>query len=334
MTILRMNSNGMASTPSVAVIGCGYWGKNLVRNFHELGALGAISDPVPDTSTRIVDAYGCRSLSVDECLGDDSLRGIVISAPAAEHYALAKAALLAGKDVFVEKPLALDVAHARELCEIAASRSSVLMVGHLLQYHPAFLKLRDIVVSGTLGDVQYLYSNRLNLGKFRREENILWSFAPHDLSMILDLVGEDPSTVSAVGGSYLNKPVVDTTTTHLTFPGGIRAHVFVSWLHPFKEQKLVVVGTAGMAVFDDNEPWSTKLALYEHEIDWEDGSLQPVKAAADYPVLEEAEPLKLECKHFLECIDGRQMPRTDGLEGLRVLKVLHQAETAMSEVGP
>lgn len=317
--------------PAVAVLGCGYWGKNLVRNFHELGALGAISDPDPATAARMVDVYGLRSLTAEECFADGSLQGIVISAPAAQHYMLAKAALMASKDVFVEKPLALDVTQAEELCELAAERSRVLMVGHLLQYHPAFLELKNIVGTGMLGEIQYLYSNRLNLGKFRREENILWSFAPHDLSMILDLVGEEPSSVTAVGGSYLNKPIVDTTTTHLVFPGGARSHVFVSWLHPFKEQKLVVVGTAGMAVFDDVEPWPTKLALYKHEIDWEDGSQQPVKAGADYPILREAEPLRLECTHFLECIEDRQMPRTDGWEGLRVLKVLQQAESAMSE---
>ena len=184
------------------------------------------------------------------------------------HASLAQRALTAGKHVFVEKPLALQVDEAEALCALAEERDRRLMVGHLLQYHPGFIKLRQLVRDGELGRLQYLYSNRLNLGKVRREEDILWSFAPHDLSMILSLVGQEPAEVAAQGGYYLHKAIADVTTTHLTFPGGEQAHVFVSWLHPFKEQKLVVIGDRAMAVFDDGQSWGEKLLIFPHRIEW------------------------------------------------------------------
>lgn len=317
----------------VAVVGCGYWGKHLVRNFHALDALAAICDANPDAVERMKEMYPTRGLDLEAILEDDDIQGVVISSPAAQHFTLARRALEAGKDVFVEKPLALQVQEAEQLCDLAEGEGAILMVGHLLQYHPAFLTLKEIVSEGVLGRIQYLYSNRLNLGKFRREENILWSFAPHDISMILNLVGNEPDEVTAVGRTYLHKTIADTTTTHLSFPDGEAAHVFVSWLHPFKEQKLVVVGSEGMAVFNDNEPWQSKLLLYRHRIAWSDGMPEPVKADAEPVMVEEAEPLELECRHFLECVRTRSKPRTDGREGLRVLRVLHRAENAMRDAG-
>ena len=186
-------------------------------------------------------------------LRDQSIAGVAIATSAALHAGLARRAIEAGKHVFVEKPLALILAEAEELCALAERRDRRLMVGHLMQYHPGFTKLRQLVREGTLGRLQYIYSNRLNLGKVWREEDILWSFAPHDLSMILSLVGEEPAQVTAQGGSYLHKTIADVTTTHLTFSAGEQAHVFVSWLHPFKEQKLVIIGDRAMAVFDDGQ---------------------------------------------------------------------------------
>lgn len=214
--------------------------------------------------------------------------------------------------------------------ELAAAHARILMVGHLLQYHPVFVRLKQIVAEGRLGRLQYIYSNRLNLGKVRREENILWSFAPHDLSMILSLVGEEPESVMATGATYLHKRIADVTTTHLTFPGGEHAHVYVSWLHPFKEQKLVVVGDKSMAVFDDREPWNRKLLLYPHSIDWRNGRPEPTKAEAQPIQVSEDEPLMVECRHFLDCIRTGEQPRTDGAEGMRVLKVLDAAERSMT----
>jgi predicted dehydrogenase/acetyltransferase-like isoleucine patch superfamily enzyme len=313
----------------VAAIGCGYWGRNLVRNFAELGALAAICDPDHAAAHQLAERHQTRVADFETVLRDPAIAGVAIAAPAALHADLASRAIDAGKHVFVEKPLALTVAEAKQLCALAARRDRRLMVGHLLQYHPAFIKLRELVNEGALGRLEYISSTRLNLGKVRREEDILWSFAPHDLSMILSLVGEEPSEVTAQGGYYLHNTIADVTTTLLAFPSGKQAHVFVSWLHPFKEQKLVVIGDQAMAVFDDGQPWSRKLLLYPHRIEWREAVPVPRKAEADPVALDEGEPLNLECRHFLECISGGEKPRTDGNEGLRVLRVLARASEAL-----
>ncbi len=239
---------------------------------------------------------------------------------------------MAGKHehVYVEKPLVLDEQEGAVLIELARKRNLRLMVGHLLQYHPVFIRLREMAASGELGRINYIYSNRLNLGKIRREENILWSFAPHDISMILSLAGEAPERVQATGGYYLHKKIADVTTTHLEFPSGLKAHIFVSWLHPFKEQKLVVVGEKKMAVFDDTRPWDEKLLLYPHEIRWENNVPVPAKAEPEKVEIPQDEPLKAECTHFLECMATGKDPRTDGKEGLAVLKILNAAQRDLS----
>jgi UDP-2-acetamido-3-amino-2,3-dideoxy-glucuronate N-acetyltransferase len=311
-----------------AVIGCGYWGKNLIRNFANLGALSAVSDINPESAAKYASEYGVEALSFDQVL-DSNIPSLVIATPAELHYKLARQGLEAGKHVFVEKPLALAAREAEELCQLAEHKGQVLMVGHLLQYHPAFLKLKELVHDGTLGELQYVYSNRLNLGKIRREENSLWSFAPHDISMILSLVGEEPDTVTATGAAYQHETIADVTTTQLTFPGGVRGHVFVSWLHPFKEQKLVVVGCEGMAVFDDTQPWQGKVQYYAHKIEIQDDIHVAIRADAINVELVEDEPLKLECQHFLDCVATGETPRTGGREGLRVLKVLQAAQDSL-----
>lgn len=315
--------------PRVAVIGCGRWGKNLVRNFASLGALAAVCDSDVATATRFSTEFGAPALDTAELFADDGITAVAIAAPPTQHFPLAKAALEAGKHVFVEKPLALDAEHGATLCALADSCGLTLMVGHLLQYHPAFLRLKELVDAGDVGRLQYIYSHRLNLGVVRREENILWSFAPHDISMILSLVGHEPDQVSAVGASYLNKSVADVTTTHLGFPNGEQAHIFVSWLNPIKEQKLVVVGEAGMVVFDDTQPWGSKILHYPHRMDWVDGQPIPNKADAVAVPVEQDEPLKLECRHFLDCVANGKRPRTDGVEGLKVLRVLQQAQQSL-----
>ncbi|MCX7353001.1 MAG: Gfo/Idh/MocA family oxidoreductase, partial [Proteobacteria bacterium] len=255
------------SNIKISVIGCGYWGKNLVRNFSELGVLHSVCDAKHELANTASQTYGIPALSLEEVLKSD-VDGVVIAAPAAQHYDLTQKALKAGKHVFVEKPLSLKIEDAKKLCELALQTDRKLMVGHLLQYHPAFLELKQLIAKGNLGRLQYIYSNRLNLGKFRNEENILWSFAPHDISMILSLAADLPETVYATGACHLNPRIHDVTTTHLSFKNGIQAHIFVSWLHPFKEQKLVVVGDRGMAVFDDGLPWGEKLKLYPHQVNW------------------------------------------------------------------
>jgi len=319
----------VSATPLVAVAGCGHWGRNLVRNFAALRALACVVDADAARADVVAAEHGVPALGLAAALTDARIDAVAIAAPAAEHARLARLALEAGKHVFVEKPLALSIADAERLIALAERLDRRLMVGHLLQYHPAFVRLKELVREGALGRLRYVSSNRLNLGRIRREEDILWSFAPHDISMILSLVGSEPSSVTAAGGWYLHESIADVTTTHLVFPGGERAHVFVSWLHPFKEQKLVVVGEQAMAAFDDSQDWPSKLVLYRHRIDWRDSQPVPSRAAAEPVPLEPAEPLRTECAHFIDCVATGARPRTDGAEGLRVLKVLDAASRAL-----
>ncbi len=312
--------------PRIAAVGCGYWGRNIVRNFAGLGALVSLCDTDATAANALGETYGVEVRQLSDILADPQIDALAIASPAATHAEITLSALQAGKHVFVEKPMALNVADAEVLVQTAAANDQILMVGHLLQYHPAFVTLKDMVDQGRLGKLRYLYSNRLNLGRVRREENILWSFAPHDISMILALVGEEPTSVAAIGHSYLQKTVPDTTTTHLSFPSGQSAHIHVSWLHPFKDQKLVVVAEDGMAVFDDTLDWSEKLVVYPHRVDVTDEVPTAVRAEAEAIALMEAEPLAAECQHFIDCLQAKEPPRTDGAEGLRVLRVLHAAE--------
>lgn len=319
----------LGKPPRIASVGAGYWGKNVARNFAALDALAGIVDPDKATVEKLATEYRVPNIELEQALNDDAISGVAIAAPAAMHYRLARLALESGKHVFVEKPLALNLPEAEALVELALRLDRRLMVGHLLQYHSAFLKLRELVREGQLGRLLYIYSNRLNLGKIRSEEDILWSFAPHDISMILALVGQDPNNVAAHGSYHLNNQIADVTITNLEFPAGERAHIFVSWLHPFKEQKLVVVGSDAMAVFDDNQPWEGKLVLFPHRVGWRDGTPVPHKADPLPVSVAPCEPLRAECQHFLDCIATGATPRTDGREGLRVLSVLSRASAAL-----
>ncbi|MGC4053249.1 MAG: Gfo/Idh/MocA family oxidoreductase [Paludibaculum sp.] len=314
---------------NIAVVGNGYWGRNLVRNFHELGALGIVCDGNPDVEASVLEKYPDVRFTRDysEVLELSGIDAVVLATPAATHFEMARRALLAGKDVFVEKPLALRATDGADLVDLAARKGRILMVGHILQYHPAVLKLKELITSGTLGRVQYMYSNRLNIGKIRTEENILWSFAPHDISVILSLLGEEPSEVRCTGGSHLNQGVADVTLTDLAFPSGARAHIFVSWLHPFKEQRLVVVGSEKMVVFDDAA--ANKLVIYPHRVEWKNRIPTAVKADGCPVALEAVEPLKEECRAFLNAIENRQNPVTDGHEGLRVLRLLNACQESL-----
>jgi UDP-2-acetamido-3-amino-2,3-dideoxy-glucuronate N-acetyltransferase len=321
------------SQPNVAVVGSGYWGKNLVRMFHQLGALQTVCDTQPDILEHIQSKYSVRTTpSFDDVLLDPSVDAVVIAAPAVLHCGLARRAILNGKDVFVEKPLALRVAEARELIDLARNRGRILMVGHILEFHPAITELKRLISNGELGKLQYVHSSRLNLGKLRTEENILWSFAPHDIATILYLLDEMPRHVAAHGGSYLNPPIVDTTLTSCEFKSGVNAHIFVSWLHPFKEQKLTIVADKMMAVFDDVEP-VRKLMLYPHRINWVDRVPVAQKEEGRVVEVSSTEPLRLECEHFLECVKTRQRARTDGESALKVLEVLEACEHSLSARG-
>lgn len=318
----------------IAVTGAGYWGKNLVRNFNALEVLGLICDNQKGTLDHFSEQYPHVPVtdSFNSVLEDDSVTAVAIATPAETHYQVVKKALLAGKHVFVEKPLALLEAEGIQLHELAKDRKKVLMVGHLLQYHPVVVKLKQLVSAGELGKLQYIYSNRLNLGKIRREENILWSFAPHDISVILSLADEMPDEVLSSGANYLHPKVADVTLSHLSFPSGIRAHIFVSWLHPYKEQRLVVVGDRKMAVFNDVAP-EDKLLLYPHRIEWKDHLPVPDKKEAEKVAVDQKEPLREECLHFVNCVRENIRPITDGEEALRVLRVLQACQESLEQGG-
>lgn len=327
MTITR----GVDMTePMVALVGCGYWGKNLARNFYQLGALKTICDMDP----KILEAQARLCPGVETggdygaVLAREDIAGVVIATPAEMHFDMVLQALEAGKDVFVEKPMALVYSEGEELVRLAEERGRILMVGHVLLYHPAIVALKETVDAGEIGDVHYIYSTRLNLGKVRREENILWSFAPHDISIILHFLKELPVRVSAHGGNYLQDAVTDVTVTTLEFTGGARGHIFVSWLHPYKEQKLVVVGSEKMAVFDDVER-ERKLRIMDKGIRWVDGQPQARQVSETTIYLPEVEPLRLECRHFLDCVRDRTAPTSDGRSALDVLRVLNASQTSM-----
>ncbi len=317
----------------IAVIGSGYWGKNLVRNFHQLGALKLVCDK----NDTVLEDFKKQYPNVDVCsaftdvLGRNDIKGIAISTPAETHFNLAREALSDGKHVFVEKPLALTVEEGQQLIKLAEQKQLILMVGHILHYHPAVNKLKELIDSGELGKIQYIYSNRLNIGKIRAEENILWSFAPHDISTILMFLGEMPESACATGGSYLQHHIPDTTLTTLDFRSGVKAHIFVSWLHPFKEQKMVVVGDKKMAVFDD--VGREKLLLYSHKIEWLERVPVAAKAEAEVVQIDMEEPLKAQCQHFIDCIAKGTQPKTDGREGLRILQVLQALQQSLNNNG-
>lgn len=325
----------MSSISKVALVGCGYWGKNLCRNFHNLGALSSVVDAT-EGGQAIANSIAPKARvfsALDDVLYDDQIQGVALATPAETHVGLGIRAMRAGKDVFVEKPMALSLSDAEEMKRVAQETSRILMVGHLLEYHPAVLKLREMITSGELGKINYIYSNRLNFGKVRTEENALWSFAPHDVAVILRLMGQSPVEVSATGGSYLTNGIADTTLSNLRFDDESRAHIFVSWLHPFKEQRLVVVGDGKMAIFDDVAPFGEKLQLYPQNVEFDGATPLLKKEDAEFVEHADTEPLREECRHFLDCIQSRKQPLTDAQSGIDVLKVLHACQQSIEQNG-
>jgi len=321
-------------TGNVAVLGCGYWGKNLVRNFHLLGALGMVCDPSKEAlrSARETAPGVAVGTRFDEALENDAIDAVAIATPAVTHEALAIDALRAGKDVFVEKPMALRLQEGLRMREEAVRADRILMVGHLMEFHPAVLALRELVDSGALGDIFYIYSNRLNFGKIRTAENALWSFAPHDIAVILRLAGDLPVEATCVGGNYVNPDLADVAVSCLNFASGLRAHIFVSWLNPFKEQKLVVVGERKMAVFNDVVD-TGKLVLYDQRVHVEAQGPVLQKGGTEEIAFDSEEPLLAECGHFLDCMASRERPLTDASSGIRVLRVLETCQRSLQADG-
>lgn len=321
---------------NLGMVGLGYWGPNLLRNFNQLPdcrvKVCCDLDPacLAKAQERYPDLAGTDQYNI--LLADPEIDAIVIATPAATHYSLAQKALQHGKHLFIEKPLTLNIQHAVQLIRISEETNRILMVGHLMEYHPAVEKLKTLIQSGELGQIYYLYAQRVNLGKIRRDENAMWSLAPHDFSVAMYLLDAEPENVSARGAAYIQKEIDDVVFVNLQFPDGVMAHIHLSWLDPHKIRRTTIVGSEKMAVFDDMET-AEKVKIYDKGV---------LNNTADYtsygealnlrfgnitvPYIKMVEPLKLECQHFLDCIINHQKPRSDGRDGLRVVRVLQAAQ--------
>jgi predicted dehydrogenase len=309
----------------LAQVGLGQWGKNLARNFGELAELVWLCDLDEGCRSGAAQRYPSARTTdnLDDVLADDSVDAVVVATPVPTHYELSRRALEAGKHVFVEKPPAMRGAELEELCELAEERGRVLMPGHLLLYHPGVRKLKEIVDSGELGDVLYVYGNRQNLGTFRTNENALWSLGVHDLSVLLFLIDEEPSEVRAHGNAFLSQGVEDVVFCYLRFPSGKMAHMHLSWLDPHKIRRITVVGNDRMAVFDDMER-ERKITVYDN---WRTrtGDIYSPKVAA-------TEPLRLECEHFLRLVAGEGDPQKAARDAVPVVRVLEQLQASLETI--
>ena len=322
---------------SVGVVGLGYWGPNLARNFDRLPdvELAWLCDASADALERWGTAFPSArtTSSLDDLLADESLDAVAIATPVPTHAELANRVLAAGKHCFVEKPLARSEREAEGVVEAARAADRVLMVGHLLEYHPGVERLAELVESGELGDLRYIYSNRLNLGKHRQDENALWSLGAHDVSVILRLAGEEPSEASAVGESYVKEGVEDVVFAFMRFPSGLTAHMHLSWLDPHKERRFTVVGSRRMATFDDME-LERKLTIYDKGFDEDYTSYgEYIARSGDVssPRISNEEPLLIECKHFIERVRDGAEPRSGAESALRVVRVLERLQQTLTE---
>ena len=326
----------MREEPKVAVLGAGGWGRNHVRTWHDLGALALVCDPDAARRAEVQAAYeGVEVVAdPDAVLGRADIDAVVLATPAPTHAELAVAAMEAGHDVLVEKPLATDLDAAERVVAVAAERGRVLAIGHVLEYHPAVRALADLRAAGALGELRWMSSHRLNLGRVRTAEDVLWSFSPHDIAMLLRFAGAPPDEVVSRGGAYVTPGLADTVFCGLRFAGGVEAQVFASWLHPFKEHRLVVVGSEQMAVFDDTKPAAEKLVLHPYSIEHHADRPPTATAGRPRPVpLPEVQPLTEECRHFLACVADRTQPLTDGPSALAVLRVLTAADRSAAAGG-
>jgi predicted dehydrogenase len=321
----------------VGVVGLGYWGPNLARNFDRLpeSELAWICDASEESRARWARELPSARMAadLDELLADDSLEAVAVATHVPSHAELAERVLGAGKHCFVEKPLAQSVTEAERVVEAAEEAGRVLMVGHLLEYHPGLDKLRDLVVSGELGDIRYIYGNRLNLGKLRADENALWSLGAHDVSVVLRLADEEPYECRAVGESYMREGVEDVVFCYLRFPSGLAAHLHLSWLDPHKERRFTVVGSKRMATFDDMEV-ENKVTVYDKGFDQDFASYgEYIARSGDVhsPRVSNEEPLRIECRHFVERVRDGGIPRSDGEAGLRVVRVLEALQQSLEE---
>jgi predicted dehydrogenase len=321
----------------IGVVGLGYWGPNLARNFDRLPVadLRWICDGREESRARHAAQFPDARVAadVDELLADPELEAVAVTTPVPTHAELALRVIRAGKHCFVEKPLAQSLDDAEEVARAAEEAGVTLMVGHLLEYHPGLEKLKEIADAGELGDIHYIYSNRLNLGKLRADENALWSLGAHDVSVVLRLAREEPVEVRAVGESYMREGVEDVVFCYLRFPSGLAAHLHLSWLDPHKERRFTVVGSRKMATFDDMEI-ERKLTVYDKGFDQDFESYgEYIARSGDVwsPKISNAEPLAIECRHFAERVRDGAAPRSDGRAGVRVVRVLEELQRSLTE---
>jgi len=323
----------MAGHPiKTAVIGAGDWGKNHVRKYHELGALAAICETNPATAATMSAEYNVPAKSFEDIINDDDISAIVLATPAITHKDLGLKALSAGKHLFVEKPLALTVDDAESLTKAASQHNKILMVGHLLQYHPGFIGMRELVAGGELGKLRHIHARRYNIGKFRQEENVIWDLGPHDASMVMALTGCEPTAIRAEASNYLLPTIADFATIHLEFPGNVNAEISLSWLAPQKEHRIIVIGEKAMAVFDDTLEWDDKLRIHRHQTGMEYGKPPHLERDMEGEAISIPfkEPLLNECALFLEAIETNTQPFSNGEEACRVIRLLTTADPAMN----
>ncbi|WP_099864988.1 Gfo/Idh/MocA family protein [Pararhizobium haloflavum] len=309
------------STPAIAVIGCGYWGSNHARTLASLGALAGVADRNRERAEALGRETGARALDPEAVFDDPSIDGVVLALPPQSHADNALRAIAAEKHVLVEKPIALEVEDGEAIVRAAEAAGVVAMTGHVLRFHPAFEGLMRLIEDGVLGRVRYIHSHRVGLGKFHPENDALWDIAPHDLSLILAITGEEPERISGEGTAVVDH-LSDFAHLHLTFPSGLRSHVFTSRLNPYRERRLTIVGDAAMAVFDDVADWPQKLVLYRHKVWQEDGQWSFDNAEPDYVPIDKGMPLTRECAHFIDCIRTGGKPLTPVSDGLAVMRIL------------
>jgi len=318
---------------NIVVIGCGHWGKNLIRCFYQLSSLKGIYDVDEGHARSFLSS--CDDIkvysSLNEIFEDESVKAVVIATPVETHFDIAQKALDHDKHIFVEKPVTMTSDEARKLVLQAHVKNKVFQVGHLLEYHPAVVKLRNMIDSGEIGEIKELYSHRLNAGKVRQFENVWWSFAPHDILLILNTVKSSYRDISCFMSDYLERGVADSTITMFKFENGVFGHIYVSWMHPYKSQTFVVIGTKGAIEFNDSRK-EEKLRLYRNSLSMNNGEAILTKEekyeVVDFPALE---PLKEECKSFLDCIDSHKQPLSSGQDGLNVMDILEQAMLAVKK---
>jgi len=327
--------SGPPAPVRVGVVGLGYWGPNLARNFAAIPGceLAWLCDASPQARAKLEPSFpSARSTgSIEDLLGDDQLDAVVLATPVPTHAQLAIAVADAGKHCFVEKPLATTAADAERAVAAAARAGKILMVGHLLEYHPAVARLKELIDSDELGALYYIYGNRLNLGKLRADENALWSLGAHDVSVALHLIDEEPEECIAHGASYVRESVQDVVFCYLRFPSGVVAHLHLSWLDPHKERRITVVGARRMATFDDMLI-EGKLTIYDKGFDEDTRSWgEYIARAGDTfsPRIPNLEPLRIECEHFVQCVRTGETPRSDGNSGLRVVRVLEALQQSL-----